>query len=245
MEFKYLHKIPNPLMELTTSLSDLPVSPILIAITNFSSISSSFHCALDMFSSIDLRKIDKFNDKLEDIEETDFEFKWLQSISVRFCEELINCYETGGNNKVNSFLTKLFRDEKIIVLFKDWLRNQPIYNERKQIIDDCLQAHLTKCFTLSIPTLLTQCDGIIINKVIKTATYSGNEVNFVNMKKVAEDGRIYLCQNLKQHLIYVYNTKRLDILHGKNVDYYQCGEELSVNLILTLFEIINVFSEVR
>lgn len=196
-------------------------------------------------ASIDFEKIALLKERLDNIERSDFEYNWLRSIPIPFWNELVELYEKGHNEEVNKFLIELFRGKENMESFKEWLKDQPSYEERKQIIDDCLQAHLERKFTLSIPTLLTQCDGIIINKVVEKAKYTGTDADFINMKKVAKHGKIPMNQHFSQHLISIYDTKRLGILHGKDTNYFKNGEELSVKAIWTLFEIIHFASEIR
>lgn len=196
-------------------------------------------------ANIDFDKIAKLKNRLDNIEKSDFEYKWLRYISISFGNELMELYEKGHNKEVNEFLIELFREKENIESFKIWLKNQPAYEERKQIIDDCLQAHLEKKFTLSIPTLLAQCDGIIINKVVEEAIYTGKSARYVNMKKVAKDGKIPMNLHFSQHLISIYGTKRNNILHGKDINYYKNGEELSVKAIWTLFEIIYFATKIK
>lgn len=198
-----------------------------------------------IMANIDFEKIAKLAERLDNLKKSDFEYKWLQSIFIPFGNKLMELYEKGGNKEVNKFLIELFRDKKNVESFKEWLKNQPAYEERKRIIDDCLQAHLETKFTLAIPCLLAQCDGIIINKVVEKAKYTGKDAKSVNMKKVAKDGKIPMNPYFSQHLIVLYDTKRLNILHGKDIDYYKNGEELSVKAIWTLFEIIHFASEIK
>lgn len=242
MNPEQIKKIQEALIKMTNAYSNSFILPM----QNYVEQMQAFFVPIQkMMASIDFEKIAKFKERLDNIENSDFEYKWLNSIPVPFDNDLMECYEKGGNKEVNKFLIELFRNKEDIEAFKLWLKNQPTYEERKQIIDDCLQAHLDKKYTLSIPTLLAQCDGIIINKVVEKAKYTGKDADYVNMKKVAKDRKINMDKHFSQHLINIYNTKRLGILHGKDIDYYKDGEELSVKAIWTLFEIIHFASEIQ
>lgn len=242
MNPEQIKQIQENLRKMANAYSNSIILPMQIYAEQMQAI---FAPIQKMMASIDFEKIAKLKERLDNIEKSDFEYKWLRSITIPFGNELMECYEKGGNKEVNKFLIELFREKEVIDSFMGWLKNQPAYEERKQIIDDCLQAHLEKKFTLSIPTLLTQCDGIIINKVVEKAKYTGRDADFVNMKKVAKDGKIPMNQHFSQHLISIYDTKRLGILHGKDIHYYENGEELSVKAIWTLFEIIHFASEIK
>lgn len=194
-----------------------------------------------IISKIDIEKIAKLKERLDNIEKSDFEYKWLISIPIPFGDKLMALYEKGKNEEVNKFLIDLFRGKENIESFKEWLKGKPAYEKRKQIIDDCLKAHLEKKFTLSIPVLLAQCDGIIINHVKKKLKYTKKEKP--DMRKVAKEKRIDINKYLARQLIKIYESKRIEILHGMNPYYFKnkkgYGEELSVKAIWTLFEIIN------
>ena len=239
-------QIQENLRKMANAYSNSITSPIQIYAKHYAKQMQAIFAPIQkMMTGIDFEKIAKLKVRLDNMEKSDFEYKWLNSISIPLGSKLMELYEQGRNEEVNKFLIELFREEENIESFKEWLKNQPAYEERKQIIDDCLQAHLEKKFTLSIPTLLTQCDGIIINKVVEKAKYTGRAADYVNMKRVAEDGKISMNQHFSQHLISIYDTKRLGILHGKDIDYFKDGEELSVKAIWTLFEIIHFASEIK
>jgi len=242
MDTKAIQKIQENINKMVEAYTSSIILPLQLQAKQMQAI---FAPIQKMMANIDFEKIAKLKERLDNIEKSDFEYKWLRSITIPFVNELMERYEKGGNWEVNDFLIELFKDEGNINSFKEWLKNQPTYEERKPIIDDCLQAHLDKKFTLSIPTLLTQCDGIMINKVVEKAKYTGREADFVNMKKVAKDGKIPMNQHFSEHLIDIYDTKRLGILHGKDIDYYKNGEELSVKAIWTLFEIIHFATEIK
>lgn len=195
---------------------------------------------MPLFSEEILKRMAEMRVRLDRLESSDFEYKWLQSISTELGNKLMELHETGGNQAVSAFLIAMFKDRDFIEGLKNDMGALPAYRERKQIIDDCLEAHLEGKYTLSIPTLLTQCDGVVINKVVQKTLYTGKAANFVNMKTVASDGHVQ-DQRMAKHMITIYDSKRLNVLHGKDVVYYQNGgEELSVKVIWTLFEIMNM-----
>jgi len=197
---------------------------------------------------IDKEFLDRIKERFDFIEKSDFEYKWLGSISIELTNVLEDEYKRNGNEGVRLFLIELFRDEDNMNSFKELFKETPDYKIRKQIIDDALQAHVEGKFTLSIPVLLAQCDGILIHAVKKAEKYQRKDKK-VNTKKIVEDKKIEIEKHLANQLEKMYGKRRHEILHGTNPYYFinkkDYGEELSIKTILTLFEVLNLASEIK
>lgn len=185
-----------------------------------------------------IREIGK---ELEVMGKPDFEYNWLSSIPIPFAREIIKAYRKGGNKRVDSFLIKVIRDKGFLKQFKSAI-NSPEYNSRKEIIDDALQAHLEKKYTLAIPTLLTQCEGIFLDKLLRRLKKKYKKkynLGRYMSRFLKSKGKDELAISLAHHSKTLYHSERDLILHGRDISYYKNGEKLSSKLIWTLFEIIN------
>lgn len=192
----------------------------------------------------DYDKIIEMKRRYDNLEKSDFEFKWLGSLSIPFFNNILEIFEEKGSREAERYLIESLRDSENIETLKEWLKGHEAYSQRKVIIDDCLKAHLQGKFTLSIPVLLAQCDGVAIDSVNKKLNKT--EKHHINMEIISKWGEIEN-KNLSKHMRYLYRSFRHGILHGRNKKYFigNKGEALSARCIWTLFELINFSTDIK
>ena len=151
-------KFANQLRSITEGLN--PITQQLTA---------SF-AALDLSFSV-LPTDDIFKDLLEviqDSEDTEEAFKaakWAfsPSMSSELKQRVIDLYKQGRTRYVSSVILGYYRRNNYAKL-KDTVDNwhdHPLFAPRMHIINDALKAHCNKLYTLSVPTLLPQIEGIL------------------------------------------------------------------------------------
>jgi len=179
-----------------------------------------------------------------------FEYNWAGSLTIPELRELYHLWKKGEKEKVKDFFYEWFSDkDKINNLIKDFNQNE-IFTPRMHILGKALKAHLNSDYELSIPIILSQIDGIFIEKhkdlkdkisftntckecgtTLKTkAHFTANNISKHILNKENEYLPFFL-----EHIIDTFDNLRNDILHGKKLDYPD--KDLSTKLILTLLEL--------
>jgi len=213
-----------------------------------SSINPIFNIAFKwegLFESIS--KSFKFTDE-EEFKK--FEYNWAGFLTITELKELYRLWKKGEKEKVKDFFYKWFSDEKKVDnLIEDFNKNE-IFSPRMHILGKALKAHLNSDYELSIPILLSQIDGIFIErhkdldgeitfthkcqecgaKVKTKAPLNAKNISQHILKKENEYTLFFL-----QHIIDTFENLRNAILHGKKLDYPD--KDLSTKLIVTLLEL--------
>jgi hypothetical protein len=179
-----------------------------------------------------------------------FEYNWTGFLTIPELRELYELWKKGEKEKVKDFFYKWFSDDKKIMnLIKDFNKNE-IFKPRILILEKALKAHLNSDYELSIPIILSQIDGIFIEKhkaldgsitftskckdcgasVKTTIPLNANNISKYLLNKENEYLPFFL-----EHIIDTFDNLRNDILHGKKLDY--ADKDLSTKLILTLLEL--------
>lgn len=198
-----------------------------------------------LFESIS--ELFKFTD---DGEFKKFEYNWAGFLTIPKIKELYELWKKDEKDKVKDFFYQWFSDKKEINnLIEDFNKNE-IFEPRMHILEKALKAHLNSDYELSIPIILSQIDGIFIekhkdlagkisfnNKCQKCGAHMKTELplNANNISKyILNKENKYLPYYL-EHIIDIFSNLRNDILHGKKLDYPD--KDLSTKLILTLIEL--------
>lgn len=83
---------------------------------------------------------------------------------ISFMKRCVDYYNDRGEESfqeyVDTTLVGYYSDEKLDEIRKHWISIEPLAN-RHRIFDDAITAHQTNLFNTSIPTLLTQIEGVI------------------------------------------------------------------------------------
>jgi len=180
----------------------------------------------------------------------EFEYNWAGSLTIPELRELYQLWKKGEKEKVKDFFYEWFSDkEKIDNLIKDLNQNK-IFAPRMHILSKALKAHLNSDYELSIPIILSQIDGIFIEKhkdlegkisftstckecgtTLKSKAHlTANNISRHILNKENEYLPFFL-----EHIIDTFENLRNEILHGKKLDYP--NKDLSTKLILTLLEL--------
>ena len=203
---------------------------------------------LDSLISDALEPIADLAEQYREIEESDFEFKWLSNVKHAAFMQLYREYCDEGNDAAAELLAAQLRDDEDIESFKEYFRSFNEYGERQAIIEEALDAHAEGRHALSIPTLLTQLDGIFIDlaldigfwrpdhDVTGVAVVNKGEGSPRHISEIDEEFRDYYSSRLWPN--------RVEILHGKRTDYAD-DELFSAKLIWLLFQTLHTVENIR
>lgn len=183
--------------------------------------------------------------KLREIEDSDFEFKWLKSVPMPFFMEVYEVYKEEGNEGAIKFLTESLSDPESLDTLKEELKGFEYYSDRQRIIEQALEAHKESWYALSTPVFLTQIDGIFVD-LGQDLDIWDEEEDPTGIKVVAKG------EGSEKHLSEIdgkfreyyrrtmgRNTLRAKILHGLTTDYAD-NESLSAKTIWLLFEFLHI-----
>lgn len=149
--------------------------------------------------------------------------------------ELVERFEKFGlevvKNDVDNLILTWHSPEIIEKIFADW-ESKPWLHKRLSILKDAIWAHQNGLFTLSVPTLIPQIEGIIadnfkIKKYLKTNEYKRYFQSLLNeaivIKNRNENINIFFTNVLLAN--FFHSTKNIGplsrhaILHGGDVSY--------------------------
>ena len=191
----------------------------------------------------------RVSDEYIEIEKSDFEYKWLKSVSCSFFLHIYAEYEKGGNDKATEYLMKALQERSSIEKLKTNLEHFSYYKQRKIIIDQALDAHKEGKYALSTPTLMTQIDGVFIQLALDLGKW-GAEEEPTGIKVVKKKGGEKKIEGMDDFFRDYYrmfmgkNSVRAGVLHGYNTDYAS-DDKLSAKATWILFEALNVVEEIK
>ncbi|AGB37022.1 hypothetical protein [Natronococcus occultus] len=195
-----------------------------------------------------LEPLRELGEQYQEIEKSDFEFKWLRDVKFGVFLDLFEVYKQEGNEAAAELLAAQLQDEDDIEDFKEYFATFDEYSERQPIVDEALDAHQEGRYALSIPTLLSQLDGIFIDAAVELGLYTEEDdptgVTIVakgegspqHIPAIEDDYRSYYASVLWQ--------QRVEILHGKNTDFSD-DEILSAKLIWLFFQTLHTVENIR
>ncbi|WP_338739421.1 hypothetical protein [Haloplanus salilacus] len=248
---------PYPSLDLNLEIP----TPQLTGLTEaLEAITSSYHQQLaaqlstildgyfDSLLSDTLEPIADLAEQYREIEESDFEFKWLSNVKHAAFMQLYREYCDEGNDAAAELLAAQLRDEEDIESFKEYFRSFNEYDERQEIIEEALDAHAEGRYVLSIPTLLTQLDGIFIDLALDIGLWRpDHDVTGVAVVNKGEGSPRHISEIDEEFRDY-YSSRlwpnRVEILHGKRTDYAD-DELLSAKLIWLLFQTLHTVENIR
>ncbi|WP_248516323.1 hypothetical protein [Salinarchaeum laminariae] len=207
-----------------------------------------FGSILNSLITDSLEPLAELSREYREIEESDFEFKWLSDVRHSAFIKLYREYQNEGNEAAAELLAAQLRDNEDIEGFKDFFSSFKDYKEREAILNEALDAHAEARYALSIPTLLTQLDGIFIDLALEIGLWRpGHEVNGVKVVGKGEGSPRHI-SDIDEEFREYYSSQvwpnRIDILHGKRTDYAE-NEQLSAKLIWLLFQTLHTAENIR
>jgi len=196
--------------------------------------------------------IDEMLESVNELRESDFEFKWVDFLVAGFRDELYETYQEEGGEQVVSVLSQLLDDEETLDAIISQVRSRYLEGEREELIRQAIDAHNEGRYALSIPTALTQIDGVIIEAATDLGVWKMDDT--VTGTKVVSKG-----EGSPQHIsefrepfeelyprLMGRGSPRSKMLHGIRTDFVD-DEALSTKMIwlaLKSFSVAdNVYSE--
>ena len=206
----------------------------------------------------------KFNGLLEAFQEATkfvseddfkrFEYSWATfSFGMKTTRELYKLWKAGKEEEDRKYFFDMFNSKENINSLVGELNENLLFKPRIDIIKDALYAHLDKKYTLSVPVLWCQIEGVFIEKhkdIVKDKFLKCSCEGCEGEIKCIECGTsIPLRENVNNitrelskkeetfPFVYdsirrFYNEKRHKILHGSDIGY--ADPNLSTKLILLL-----------
>jgi len=176
--------------------------------------------------------------------DNDFYFFGL-AITVGQCQKLDEKLKEGTLTK-QMFLDTYkenCKQEPIMGLLEVSCQEFEIFNKRKQILVDAFEAHYAGKYTLSIPTLFTQLEGLLRDVV---SLQNKDSIKPTIQKNIWENKLLFSVKDDSEnyngfiHKLFEGNGNpdkfnRNPVLHGFKIDYY--SEEHSLILLLAILEI--------
>jgi len=168
----------------------------------------------------------------------DFELNWLSFLPVGTAKEIYEMHKEGRDEELWDMFKKTFGQKETIESLIAQFEESDIFKPRMQIIKDALNAHLEGKYTLSIPVLLTQVEGILwdIANIKEGISFSKKNSRTSSMKSVLTNTSLknYLFPNFIDYYtkkIYQENSRH-GIMHGRSISYD--SQEDSIKTILML-----------
>jgi len=175
-----------------------------------------------------------------------FEYNWTGFLTIPELRKLYDLWKKGEKAKVKDLFYQWFSNEqKVDNLIEDFNKNDA-FKPRMRILKKALKAHINSDYELSIPIILSQIDGIFIDKhknldgqIVNTCQKCGGKskayLNANNISKFILNKQNEYMPFFLEHIIDTFENLRSGILHGKKLDYPD--KDLSTKLILTLVEL--------
>lgn len=190
----------------------------------------------------------ELTEQYREIEESDFEFKWLSDVKYGAFMQLYRVYQEEGNEAAAERLAEQLRHEEDIEDFKEYFQTFDEYDDRQPIVDEVLDAHAEGRYALSIPTVLTQLDGVFIDTALDIGLWRpDNNVTGVEVVSKGEGSPRHISEIDDEFRDYYRNrvwSDRNDILHGKRTNYTD-NEHLSAKLIWLFFQTLHTVENIR
>lgn len=185
---------------------------------------------------------------IKEVEESDYPFKWLQSVPVPFHARLYLVYREQGTEAVGVELLKLGKEEELHETILESCDGSPHLNPAKGLVSDALWAHREEKYSLSIPVLLCQVEGSLRRMAVELGEISPEEAGLVedNMpKRFPGPEDLIKLINAKEELLFAPFVEYLEtlrperdhIFHGNVTDY--ANPELATECIFAIYELSN------
>lgn len=187
---------------------------------------------------------------LREPEFKEFEFNWLAFLPIDRIRKLYEMHKQGKDEDIKKLLIGLGKSREYLDQVIEEMNEADVFKRRVSAIKDALDAHCNGKYTLSIPTLLPQIEGILWDIAEEKGIAKGTEiVTKTGKREVAKsakplvkktDIRDLISENVADYFLEKIYTKgfRHGILHGRKINYG--NEEDSVKLVLFLRTLLEV-----
>ena len=186
------------------------------------------------------------------------------SMPQSLIHNVVGKYQTGQTRYASAAVLGYYRRMNcahLKVAIDEW-RSNPLFNTRITIIDDAFWAHKQGKFTLSIPTLIPQIEGIMSDYVVRNhlaarigkitevykAALNDAQYDLFVTRAVAETLRYQLANNFYNSTEFEDELKRAPsvrrisrhtVLHGINPSYAKESVSLRSFLLLDALSVLN------
>lgn len=179
---------------------------------------------------------DEIVESVNELEASDFEFKWVDFLVVGLRDELYEIYQEKGEEQVVSVLSELLDGEETLDAILSQVDSRYLRGEREKLLKDAILAHNEGRYSLSIPTALTQIDGAIIEAATDLGIWElDDEVTGTRVVAKGEGSHQHISEfrnpfrDLYPRLM-GRGSPRPKILHGIRTDFVD-DEALSTKMI--------------
>lgn len=173
------------------------------------------------------------------------EWEWLEEmLASEGRQDILQLLRDGTPDEFETEIISFCADENNLKKISTKMKPEPLYAPRMPIIEDSFWAHINKKYTLSVPSLLPQIEGIVWDLGTEIGFVEGRDIKSRQKKTTQKAGSIRHVVNelddqeldsiIKEHIIYdIYPYMRIPILHGRNIVY---GNDInSTKVILFLY----------
>ncbi len=179
---------------------------------------------------------DEIVESVNELEASDFEFKWVDFLVAGLRDELYEIYQEKGEEQVVSVLSELLDNEETIDAILSQVDSRYLRGDREDLLRDAISAHNEGRYGLSIPTALTQIDGAIIEVAADLGIWElDDEVTGTRVVAKGEGSHQHISEfrdpfrDLYPRLM-GRGSPRSKILHGIRTDFVD-DEALSTKMI--------------
>lgn len=234
------------------------VDPTIIVRDSINRIAKVVNLNISYDFSKSLKKITKYLKKYGEIVDlfTDvlIEIDWPPPMDFvpRQMMKIIEFYNNNGAQKteeaVSNTLTEYYDSEKINKMYNSWIINDWIL-KRQPILQSIIEAHIQKNYWVSIPAMLTQIEGVIIDGYSHKGWLGQDKLKRYIEKLFDLNSRTYnidrvikeiLLNNILVNFIHgnrINSTlNRNAILHGADVEYGTAKNSLKTILLFNYLQ---------
>jgi hypothetical protein len=173
-----------------------------------------------------------------------FQYNWLAFLSIDQVISLYKMHKQGKDAEIQQILIDVSNNQQYLEDFLKEMERSSIFQPRIRIIKDAMEAHLDCKYSLSVPVLLAQVEGIIWEIAMKNGVKFKDEIMTKKGKKsLLISAKDLLTITKVKDEIFEYAVKeylkninvedfRHGILHGRIIDYDTA--ENSTKLLLFL-----------
>lgn len=198
-------------------------------------------------------------DDIGEMEDSKFPFKWAGSLPLPLARRLFELWDQGDVLAMHQLLTEGLLDEPIGQTILDECRECALVGPATDIIADAFWAHMQGKYSLSIPALMAQTEGVIRRIAVEVgamatvqgtgrhwtiSTVLGATRGTIEAKIAAAGGSQptgfvgplfgpFLAFMEKQY----FRSRRNPVTHGNNVEYARL--DLSCECVLALYEAVD------
>jgi len=199
----------------------------------------------EIADQVDSDSVSDFVQLMEEIESSDFDFKWIDFLVVGPQQMLYEAYQRDGPKKVYELLSSCLEDEETRKTIMSQAGSAYLTGVRREIMERAIEAHNAGNYALSVPAALTQIDGAIIEAATDLGIWDDDDD--VTGTKVVRKG-----PGSSQHIpefrepfkesysrLMGRGTRRAKILHGIDTDFVN-DKDFSTKAIWMAFKSFSV-----